>query len=80
MVLGVSICSEQKGKYNGPLFARKKTNYLGKVVFFMCAAALVLGVWKEARMKTFAFVSSFWKQNPKVERNLAIEHDKKNNR
>lgn len=73
MVLGVSICSEQKGKYNGPLFARKKNNYLERILIFVCVVFAVLAVWREGREKTYTFVTSFWKQSSKAERNLASE-------
>jgi hypothetical protein len=35
MVLGGALCSRESGKYPGPLFARKKNNYLGKFFLFM---------------------------------------------
>lgn len=73
MLLGGAICSKESGKYPGPLFARKRTNYLGRFFFFMVLAVAVIGFWERGRKKVVMFAESIWKNNDKSERALAIE-------
>lgn len=73
MVLGGSICAKENGKYVGPLFARKKNNYLGKFLFFMMLVGVGISFWERGRKTVGAFAASFFKSNKKAKRSIASE-------
>lgn len=73
MLLGGALCSKESSKYAGPLFARKKPNYLGKFFVFLFVVGVVLGFWERGRKSTVAFVASFISGDASAERALASE-------
>jgi len=73
MVLGGSLCSRENGKYPGPLFARKKNNYLGKFFLFMLFVGTGLFFWDSGRNKVTNFAAKFFKSDKVAKRSLASD-------
>lgn len=73
MVLGGAICSREISKYPGPLFARKKTNYLGRFFLFILVVGVAVSFSKSGRKKALGYAQSFLNPDKKAGRNLASE-------
>lgn len=73
MLLSGAICSKDRSKYMGPIFARKKPNYLGRFFVFLFVVGITLSFWERGRRSAVTFVSSFIKGEGSAERALASE-------
>ncbi|MEZ4814662.1 MAG: hypothetical protein R3A80_05585 [Bdellovibrionota bacterium] len=72
MVLGGAICSRETSKYPGPLFARKKTNYLGRFFLFIFVVGVAVSFSERSRKKALGYAKSFLNPGKKLDEILQV--------